>query len=174
MKQRYIAVAYMFLCKLNYGYHNQAVFIEIFQTEHCEIGYGLGTTSELNRWLTGGSIRFRPVSFVLNNDNHPEPIGTASQPVGGFWSRPLWKKCELSCDTKICKMFGKSWKKIKLKKKLSWLKFFYFYFYLVCFISNLLYEFICTLSQKIKRISKNFSWLLASLLLSVFFPQSFS
>ena len=34
MKQRYIAIAYMFLCKLDYGFHNQAVFIEIVQTEH--------------------------------------------------------------------------------------------------------------------------------------------
>ena len=28
--------------------------------------------------------RFRPVSFVLNNDNHPEPEGTAGQPRLGF------------------------------------------------------------------------------------------
>ena len=32
--------------------------------------------------------RFRPVSIVLNNDNHPEPDGTAGQPAVGFWSRP--------------------------------------------------------------------------------------
>ena len=30
----YIAVAYIFLCKLNYGYHNQSRFINIFLTEH--------------------------------------------------------------------------------------------------------------------------------------------
>ena len=28
--------------------------------------------------------RFRPVSIVLNNDNRPEPDGTAGQPVVGF------------------------------------------------------------------------------------------
>ena len=32
----------------------------------------LGTTSKPNRRLTAGSIRFRAVSFVLNNDNRPE------------------------------------------------------------------------------------------------------
>ena len=30
----YNAVAYILLCKLNYGYHNQHIFINIFQTEH--------------------------------------------------------------------------------------------------------------------------------------------
>ena len=30
----YIAVACILPCKLNYGYYNQAVFINIFQTEH--------------------------------------------------------------------------------------------------------------------------------------------
>ena len=30
----YIAVAYILLCKLNFGYHNRHVFINIFQTEH--------------------------------------------------------------------------------------------------------------------------------------------
>ena len=30
----YIAVAYILLCKLNHGYHNQACFINIFQTKH--------------------------------------------------------------------------------------------------------------------------------------------
>ena len=29
----YIAVAYILLCKLNYGYHNQHVFVGIFQTK---------------------------------------------------------------------------------------------------------------------------------------------
>ena len=49
---------------------------------------GKGTTSKPNRWLPGGFVRFRPVSIVLNNDNRPEPKGTAGQPAVGFWSRP--------------------------------------------------------------------------------------
>ena len=49
----------------------------------------LGTASKPNRRLTGGSVRFRPVSIVLNNDNRPEPNGTAGQPAVGFWNRPL-------------------------------------------------------------------------------------
>ena len=49
----------------------------------------LGTASKPNRRLTGGSVRFRPVSIVLNNDNRPEPDGTARQPAVEFWSRPL-------------------------------------------------------------------------------------
>ena len=44
----------------------------------------LGTASKPNRWLTGGSVRFRPVSIVLNKDNRPEPDGTAGQPAVGF------------------------------------------------------------------------------------------
>ena len=44
--------------------------------------------SKPNRRLTGGSAQFRPVSIVLNNDNRPEPDGTAGQPAVGFWSRP--------------------------------------------------------------------------------------
>ena len=28
--------------------------------------------------------RFRPISIVLNNDNRPEPDGTAGQPAVGF------------------------------------------------------------------------------------------
>ena len=40
----YIAVAYVLLCKLNYGYHTRHVFINIFQMEHfsavkIDIGY---------------------------------------------------------------------------------------------------------------------------------------
>ena len=49
----------------------------------------LGAASKPNRRLTGGSVRFRPVAIVLNNDNRLEPDGTASQPAVGFWSRPL-------------------------------------------------------------------------------------
>ena len=49
----------------------------------------LGTASKPNRRLTGGSVRFWPVSIVLNNDNRPEPDETAGQPAVGFWSRPL-------------------------------------------------------------------------------------
>ena len=49
----------------------------------------LGMASKPNRRLTAGSVRFRPVPIVLNNDNHPEPDGTAGQPAVGFWSRPL-------------------------------------------------------------------------------------
>ena len=49
----------------------------------------LGVASKPNRRLTGGSVRFRLVSIVLNNDNRPEPDGTAGQPAVGFWSRPL-------------------------------------------------------------------------------------
>ena len=45
--------------------------------------------SKPNRRLTGGSVRFCPVSIVLNNDNRPEPDGTAGQPAVGFWSLPL-------------------------------------------------------------------------------------
>ena len=47
-------------------------------------GNRLGTASKPNRRLTGGSIRFRPVSIVLNDDNRPEPDGTAGQPAVGF------------------------------------------------------------------------------------------
>ena len=47
-----------------------------------------GTASKPNRRVTSGSVRFRPVSIVLNNDNRPEPDGTAGQPRVGFWSRP--------------------------------------------------------------------------------------
>ena len=36
-------------------------------------------TSKPNRWFTGGSIRFQPVYFVLNNDNHQETDGTTGQ-----------------------------------------------------------------------------------------------
>ena len=49
----------------------------------------LGAASKPNRRLSGGSVRFRPVFIVLNNDNRPEPDGTAGQPAVGFWSRPL-------------------------------------------------------------------------------------
>ena len=49
----------------------------------------LGTASKPNRRFTGGSVRFRPVSIVLNNDNRTEPDRTAGQPAVGFWSRPL-------------------------------------------------------------------------------------
>ena len=49
----------------------------------------LGTASKPNRRLTGGSVRFRAVFIVLNNDNRPEPGGTGSRPAVGFWSRPL-------------------------------------------------------------------------------------
>ena len=52
----------------------------------------LGTTSKPKSRLTGGSVRFRTVSFVLNNDNRPEPGRTAGQPAVGFWSRPLGSK----------------------------------------------------------------------------------
>ena len=48
----------------------------------------LGTVSKPNRRLIGGSVQFRPVSTVLNNDNRTEPDGTASQPAVGFWSAP--------------------------------------------------------------------------------------
>ena len=50
---------------------------------------GLGTASKPNRRLTGGSVRFHPVSIVLNNDNRPKPDVTACQPAVGFWSCPL-------------------------------------------------------------------------------------
>ena len=46
-----IAVAYILLCKLNYGYHNLAHFINIFQAKHffsCEICYGLWERYELS------------------------------------------------------------------------------------------------------------------------------
>ena len=42
-----------------------------------------------NRRSTSSSVRFQPVSIVLNNDNRPEPEGTAGQPAVGFWSCPL-------------------------------------------------------------------------------------
>ena len=35
-----------------------------------------GMTSKPIRQVTGGSVPFRPVSVVLNNDNRPEPDGT--------------------------------------------------------------------------------------------------
>ena len=54
----------------------------------------LGTTSKPNRRLTGGSVRFWLVSIVLNNDNCPEPDGTASQPAIEFWSCPLLFGCK--------------------------------------------------------------------------------
>ena len=47
-----------------------------------------GTTSKPNHWLTGGSIRFWPVSIVLNNDNRLEPDGPVGQLLVGFSSRP--------------------------------------------------------------------------------------
>ena len=60
----------------------------------------LGTASKPNRRLTGGSGRFRPVSIVRNNDNRPEPDGTAGQPAVGFWSLPLlnvlYTPCQIS------------------------------------------------------------------------------
>ena len=49
----------------------------------------LGTASKPNRRLKGGSVRFRPVSIDRNNNNRPEPDGTACRPAVGFWSRPL-------------------------------------------------------------------------------------
>ena len=49
----------------------------------------LGTASKPNRRLTGGFVRFHPVSIVPNKDNRPEPDGTAGLPAVGFWSRPL-------------------------------------------------------------------------------------
>ena len=64
-------------------YTNQCLLVE-----HVEVAT-LGAASKPNRRLTGGSARFRPVSIVLNNDNRPEPDGTAGQPAVGFWSRPL-------------------------------------------------------------------------------------
>ena len=45
-------------------------------------GVWLGTGSKPNRRLTGSSVRFRPVSIVLNNDNRAEPAVE-------FWSHPL-------------------------------------------------------------------------------------
>ena len=51
-------------------------------------GFKTQPPSKPNRRLTGGSVRFRPVSIVLNNNNRPEPDGTAGQPAVGFWSRP--------------------------------------------------------------------------------------
>ena len=45
---------------------------------------GFKTQPAVDRRLTGGSVRFRPVSIVLNNDNRPEPDGTAGQPAVGF------------------------------------------------------------------------------------------
>ena len=42
-----------------------------------------------NRRLTGGSVRFRAVSIVLNKDNRLEPDGTGGRPTVRFWSRPL-------------------------------------------------------------------------------------
>ena len=44
----------------------------------------LGAASKPNRRLTGGSVRFRPASIVLNNDSRPEPDGTAGQPAVVF------------------------------------------------------------------------------------------
>ena len=41
----------------------------------------LGDDFKTNRRLTGGSVRFGPVSIVPNNDNLPEPDRTASQPA---------------------------------------------------------------------------------------------
>ena len=39
----YTAVAYVFLCKLSYGYHNQVHFIDIFQMERfLAVKYGMG------------------------------------------------------------------------------------------------------------------------------------
>ena len=37
--------------------------------------------------LTGGSVWFLPVSFVLNNDNLSEADGTKGQPADGFLCR---------------------------------------------------------------------------------------
>ena len=48
------------------------------------VAYILGAASKLNRRLTGGSVRFRPVSIVLSNENFPEPDGTAGQTAVGF------------------------------------------------------------------------------------------
>ena len=39
--------------------------------------------------LPGGSVQFRLVSIVPNNDNRPEPDGTAGQQAVGFRSYPL-------------------------------------------------------------------------------------
>ena len=43
-----------------------------------------GRLQKPNRRLTGASGRVRPVCIVLNNDNRPEPEGTAGQPAVGF------------------------------------------------------------------------------------------
>ena len=51
---------------------------DIFNVESRDFTCGklhvLGTTSKPNRWMTSSSIRFQPVSIVLNNDNRMEPL----------------------------------------------------------------------------------------------------
>ena len=55
---------------------------EMIVPEKCS----LETEEKKNRLLRDGfgSVRFCPVSIVLNNDNLPEPDGTAGQPAVGF------------------------------------------------------------------------------------------
>ena len=55
----------------------------------------MGTASKPNRRLTGGSVRFRPVAMVLNNDNRPakkkiKPNGTERnrRSTGGWVLKP--------------------------------------------------------------------------------------
>ena len=48
----------------------------------------LGTTSKPNCRLTAGSVRFRAVSIVLNNDNRLEPDRTGGRPALGFEATP--------------------------------------------------------------------------------------
>ena len=55
-----------------------------------------------NRWVIGSSILFRPVSIVLNNDNRPEPDGTAGQSALGFWSHPKVSMCSIYDDIWGC------------------------------------------------------------------------
>ena len=67
------------------SYVSDEVFLHI-PVQECTF---LGTASKPDPRLTGGSVRFRPVSVVLNNGNRPEPGRTAGQPVVRFWSHPL-------------------------------------------------------------------------------------
>ena len=58
-----IAVAYILLCKLNYGYHNRPVFVNNFQTEH-----------------------FSAVNFAMSYDKNIGLFVVAKSPK-------LWKNC---------------------------------------------------------------------------------
>ena len=68
--------------------------------------FHLGATSKLNRWSTGGSVRFRAVVIVSNNRNQPEAEGTAG-PVNQW----------LGFEAKQTKNKTNKLKKKKKKKK---------------------------------------------------------